>query len=609
MAIADSAPFTIYADQDSSVSGIPTDIYHNLLDDGSVVGSFDESSSPLSTRRTSAVTNITSVSSMPSSLPPDKMAAYPLHKPRTIFRSPSTFPTLQMASPPSIGTPASTGSRRYGNQRRRGAPTAAAADTDVHIHGSPRTPRSVRSQSVLSNHSHTGSHAHPLELEGVGSHSPGTPSKSQAQMPLVLLHVTLLSPSRPHYSEQLLDKVNAPAYIVENQRLLEEKLSETVRTRGILIPHPGEEYDLLEERLLESLELCAPRLLGCGHFYGGERAKEEDFVDFETTSATSRDSGKGSSRSSSSTERLHIENDMCPECSQPIHLPGKGIGSGSRRFDLKIYAANGLMRAGAWGAAWREMERVDVEIDIWMPEAVRRELEQEVEMEEEENRKRIVQEENLLQRADAEIEALSKANAEVAAARDNAEKARMNAEEQTVQLQKEMDKLTAVSSQSGMEFIAEPEPPRKVLESTKRSSYARSSGQDVSLVTLLQKAVVIASQDPRNITIATLSFLVILLALSISFPKQIPRIPAAATMSTPSQPTYCTPLPTSTVTNTIIVTNTDIPITATALTQSLGQQANTACTPNVSGVVLPEAVISPDEVPGVSTTVTEKVLT
>lgn len=604
MAKADSTPFTIYTDQDPSLLGTPNGIYHNLLDEESIVACIEDGSSPLSTRRTSAMTNITSVSSMPASLPPEKITTYTLHKPRTVFRSPSTFPTLQMASPTSIGTPGSNGSRRYVNQRRR---VAAATDAESHIRGSPGTPMSARSQSVLSNHSQAGSYTHPLELEGIESHSPETPSKSQTQLPLVLLHVTLLSPSRPQYSKQLLDKINAPAYIEENQRLLEEKLSETVRTRGILIPHPGEEYDLLEERLLESLELCAPRLLGCGHFYGGERANEEDFADVETASAFSHDSGKGSSHCSSSTERLDIENDMCPECSQPMHLPGKGIGSGSRRFDIKIYAANGLMRAGAWGAAWREMERVDVEIDVWMPEAVRRELEQEIEREEEENHNRIVQEESLLQRADAAIEALSKANAEVTAARNNAEQARMNAEEQTAQLQEEMDKLTA-ASQSRMAPIAEPEPPRKVLESTEPSSYVRNSDQDVSLTTLLRKAVVIASRDPRNITITTLSFLVLLLALTLGSPKQAPGGPAVIT-STPSRLTYCTPLARSTVTNTIVVTNTDIPITTTASTPSLGQQANTACTPNVSGVALPERGISPDDVPGVYADAAEKVLT
>ena len=261
-----------------------------------------------------------------------------------------------------------------------------------------------------------------------------------------------------------------------------------------------------------------------------------------------------------------------------MHLPGKGRGSGSRRFDIKIYAANGLMRAGAWGAAWREMERVDVEIDVWMPKTVRRELDQEMEREEEEHRNRMVQEESLLQRADAAIEALSKANVEVVAARDKAEQARMNAEEQTVQLQKEMDKLTA-SSQSGLVSIAE-SLQRKVLEPTESSSYVRSSDQDVSFAILLRKAFVIASRDPRNMAIATLSFLVLLLALTIGSPEEASRFTAGISSS---QPPYCTHLPTSTVTNTIVMTNTDTSISTIASTPSLGQQGNTASTQKCLG--------------------------
>ena len=39
-----------------------------------------------------------------------------------------------------------------------------------------------------------------------------------------------------------------------------------------------------------------------------------------------------------------------------------------------MYAANGLMRAGAWSAAWNEMEMVDVEVSVWLPEDVKREV-------------------------------------------------------------------------------------------------------------------------------------------------------------------------------------------------------------------------------------------
>lgn len=47
-----------------------------------------------------------------------------------------------------------------------------------------------------------------------------------------------------------------------------------------------------------------------------------------------------------------------------------------RRWEVKVYAANGLMRAGAWSAAWNEMEKVDVEVSMYMPVDVRKEVEE-----------------------------------------------------------------------------------------------------------------------------------------------------------------------------------------------------------------------------------------
>ena len=123
-----------------------------------------------------------------------------------------------------------------------------------------------------------------------------------------------------------------------------------VRTRGVLIPHPKADYDLLEERLLESLELERPRVRS-GHFLGVEREKVE---------STEEENEAESTRSS-----------QCPDC-------GKVVATGvemERKWEIKVYAANGLMRAGAWGAAWGEMEKVDVEVSVWMPVEVRREVE------------------------------------------------------------------------------------------------------------------------------------------------------------------------------------------------------------------------------------------
>ena len=35
---------------------------------------------------------------------------------------------------------------------------------------------------------------------------------------------------------------------------------------------------------------------------------------------------------------------------------------GRDRWELRVYAANGLMTSGAWRRVWGEMERIDVEV-------------------------------------------------------------------------------------------------------------------------------------------------------------------------------------------------------------------------------------------------------
>ena len=184
--------------------------------------------------------------------------------------------------------------------------------------------------------------------------SPG--KKMKKEYPLVLLHVTLL-PLPLYYSEEMLESVLPPS-ILENWKLLQEKATDTVLERGILIPHPKEDYDLLEERLLESLELKIPRILKCGHF----RLEPEE-ADIAADSDDDFDED---------TDDV----DICLDCGRRIR-DGKfgSAGTGSKRWDIKLFAANGLMRAGAWSAAWREMERVDVEILPWMEEDMKRELE------------------------------------------------------------------------------------------------------------------------------------------------------------------------------------------------------------------------------------------
>ncbi|KAI9820517.1 MAG: hypothetical protein M1832_003708 [Thelocarpon impressellum] len=178
-----------------------------------------------------------------------------------------------------------------------------------------------------------------------------TPAK-KTEYPLVLLHVTVLPVVMPCSLDLMAAML--PAHVVESYDLLKDKLNETVLQRGVLLPHPKDDYELLEERLLESLELRVPRILKSGHFH---RADEECDGEEE-------------------------EGDKCVDCGRKVKHDVIE-GSGGTKWRIKIYAANGLMRAGAWTAAWREMERVDVEIEPWIPEELRRELEVRREEEEE----------------------------------------------------------------------------------------------------------------------------------------------------------------------------------------------------------------------------------
>jgi hypothetical protein len=151
--------------------------------------------------------------------------------------------------------------------------------------------------------------------------------------------------------------------VKESWRLLQEKLGDTVLERGILLPHPQDSYEVLEERLLEALELPVhPRalILKCGHYMGPS----------ETPSSDEDGAGDYSWNSEAGQRK------WCDICGRDVRVEQVGdVAEGERRFRVKIYASNGLMRAGAWAAAWREMERVDVEIEPSVEGALAVELE------------------------------------------------------------------------------------------------------------------------------------------------------------------------------------------------------------------------------------------
>ena len=186
--------------------------------------------------------------------------------------------------------------------------------------------------------------------------SPAQRAKVKKEFPLVLLHCSLLPPALPagiSTADLSVLRMALPEEYWQRWELLSEKVigSSEVQTRGVLIPHPQADYELLEERLLESLELARPRLRS-GHFLGDESASDDE----------ESDTGDGIA----STE------DACPDCGKQV----AGDQVMDRKWEVKVYAANGLMRAGAWSAAWNEMEKVDVEVGVWLPAPVRRMVEE-----------------------------------------------------------------------------------------------------------------------------------------------------------------------------------------------------------------------------------------
>lgn len=204
----------------------------------------------------------------------------------------------------------------------------------------------------------------PSPLKRSPYYSPNAPkqSKPRKEAPLVLLHCSLLPPSIPvpgasdPRNQDILEDELPAEYWKRWRRLQDRVGSGVLRDRGVLISHPEDLYDILEERLLESLELQRPRLQN-GHFVGREdhssgSGSEGDFSDI------------------GESETDGEQGDECPDCGTHVRH-----GDINRKWEIRVFAANGLMRAGAWAAAWRDMEKVDVEVGLWLPSDVRRGLE------------------------------------------------------------------------------------------------------------------------------------------------------------------------------------------------------------------------------------------
>lgn len=375
---------------------------------------------------------------------------YTPFKMRSPFRNPSSVRAMQMDTTPPSYLTTSQSQHRYNftSNSRNG------------------TPRSTRS--------------HNSAMRSPSKISPT--KKMKKEYPLVLLHVTLL-PISNNYSTEIMENV-LPEYVLENWKLLREKATDTVLARGILIPHPKEDYDLLEERLLESLELRLPRILKCGHFH------LDDEEAAEATEGTAFDA---------EDDESDDDADMCDDCGRRIRDGRFGSGTGHRRWDIKVFAANGLMRAGAWGAAWREMERVDVEITPWMNEDMKRELE----LRREEEERQLSEPFHTV--PEDILHEVSKS-----ATMDDARMREIYGENAQQYVDGLIDNETPVLSVSAS---PSPQPQRKSPQ---------HHHQDVPILLLLRNYIYLASQDRRNIAIFFLSMLVLLLSIGVFSKSPLP---------------------------------------------------------------------------------------
>ncbi|KAF2828106.1 hypothetical protein CC86DRAFT_465868 [Ophiobolus disseminans] len=508
---------------------------------------------------------------------------YAPRKERPRFRNPESVRAMQMSSPPLLPTIETSRERLKGTYKLMTPSRSGRSETPVSRKSGSRR----------------GSIREP--------HSPKPPPTPQ-QAPLVLLHVTILPPQVP-YSHELMVRI-MPDWLVENYKLLEEKLQDIIlMRRGLLIPHPRDEYDLLEERILESLELKTPRLLKCGHFVPPEDDMDKEDDEDDDMSTLDDNTGRGSRMSGGTfTEEqewkdgVAADASMCSDCHHELKRPGKGVGAGTRRWQIKIYAANGLMPANAWAACWNDMERCDVEISPWIPDDLRKTFEKRIiEEQEAEKRKhmyavelqRQIQESSSKQKIAEEEEAerkrleeleLQKSFEAAAAALERsiadkaAEKKRFEeAVEEKIAEAKESIRLELeAQAHAEANLIAErlraledtlKEPKEAILESTsapvdvKLPTASPLRTTDIPLNTLLKNYIIVLLKDQRNIIILVLGAIVVFLAMNMntsSGASQVPTITAETNMLESVQTVAITTTATTTATSfsTLTVTET-----------------------------------------------------
>ncbi|KAK0388175.1 hypothetical protein NLU13_4420 [Sarocladium strictum] len=426
--------------------------------------------------------------------------------PRPPFRSPSSVKAIQMSSPP------------------------------ASVYGSPRSSRRTPLPTV----SRLGSPG----ISAQYSPKKTPPRFKRSTPPLVLLHVTLL-PLRWSWGD-VLDDARDDDLSADGKNLrdawrqLQDRMGDTTCERGILLPHPQNDYEVLEERLLEALELPLKRrarILECGHYLGpanemnilDEMDSEEEFDD-EDTNFVVHNAG--------------VKTHWCATCRSDIRYDSLGAG---KVFRVKVYASNGLMKAGAWDTCWKEMERVDVEIEPLVELDVHHELsrlqaEQERRLDEEhavELRRSLAQEEHYEAQEDNVQEAMepeegqsyldehlpqeqepvsqhsSEPNVEPASPE---EARRLRDEERLREIYGHTPPATHPEPDSPdlsfTEHASPPSPSVEAFERRQERARAAQAYKSASLPELLLESVRVLMQDRKNVVILVMGLLLAFLALN-----------------------------------------------------------------------------------------------
>ncbi|KFA71573.1 hypothetical protein S40288_08863 [Stachybotrys chartarum IBT 40288] len=422
--------------------------------------------------------------------------------PRPPFRSPSSVKAIQMSSPPPsvLGTPRSSRRTPLPTVSRLGSPSVSAQ------YSPKKTPPRFR----------------------------------RSTPPLVLLHVTLL-PLRWPWAD-VLDQAQTDELSREGKslrdawRVLQDRMGDTVFERGILLPHPQNDYEILEERLLEALDLPMrrrARILECGHYLGP--SNEMSLTEDSESDSEDEDSYYDGKPKRASFNRTH----WCNTCHSDIRYDSLGPG---KIFRVKVYASNGLMKAGAWEACWKEMERVDVELEPILQPGVQEELTQilaeqeralelrEEQTDDEQEEEEEEEEEEELEQEDEPVESSfmeqEHTQPQILLSSPQHDTAYLSPPSMDERRRLEQERLKEIyghtppahpepasSPPMAPDFMRPATPPSPSAQAFERRQDRRHAIKSASLPELLLEAGRVLIQDKRNVMIGLLSLLVLMIAV------------------------------------------------------------------------------------------------